>query len=310
MISVSTLMALSVTIFTFAPDMDIVEMPMAGMPDPMAAAKVSAVKQWMHSFAEAKAIALEKKLPLLLHFEADWCGACRTMESSVMNQDSVLSVLGTEVIAVKINADHHPELISQYGIASLPTEVFVGDDGKELRRYVGGTSLPDYLARLQNVKTLVGSTNETASADSLDENLRPCLLVKREGHVVGLGGYSPVAMQKEQKWVKGNEEFVGNYLGVDYFFQSPAERELFLASPEQYIPGLHGCDPVELQVARRAQVGAIELGSIYKGRLFFFQNEANRQRFQSNPAWYAEGVSTDGLQNADQFPFLKSMTLN
>ena len=310
MISVSTLMALSVTILTFAPDMDVVEMPMAGMPNPTATAKVSAVKQWMHSYEEAKAIALEKKLPLLLHFEADWCGACRTMESSVMNQDSVLSVLGTEVIAVKINADHHPELISQYGIASLPTEVFVGDDGKELRRYVGGTSLTDYLARLQNVRTLVGSTNETANSDSLDENLRPCLLVKREGHVVGLGGYSPVAMQKEQKWVKGKEEFVGNYLGVDYFFQSLEERELFLASPEQYIPRLHGCDPVELQIARRAQVGAIELGSIYKGRLFFFQSEANRQRFQSNPAWYAEGLSIDGLQNADQFPFLKSMTLN
>ena len=310
MISVSTLMALSVTILTFAPDMDVVEMPMAGMPNPTATAKVSAVKQWMHSYEEAKAIALEKKLPLLLHFEADWCGACRTMESSVMNQDSVLSVLGTEVIAVKINADHHPELISQYGIASLPTEVFVGDDGKELRRYVGGTSLTDYLARLQNVRTLVGSTNETANSDSLDENLRPCLLVKREGHVVGLGGYSPVAMQKEQKWVKGKEEFVGNYLGVDYFFQSLEERELFLASPERYIPRLHGCDPVELQIARRAQVGAIELGSIYKGRLFFFQSEANRQRFQSNPAWYAEGLSIDGLQNADQFPFLKSMTLN
>lgn len=310
MISVCTLMALSVTIMTLAPDMDVVEMPVAGMPDPLANANVSAVKQWMHSFDEAKAIALEKKLPLLLHFEADWCGACRTMESSVMNQNSVLNVLGTEVIAVRINADHSPELISQYGIASLPTEVFLGDNGKELRRYVGGTSLNDYLARLQNVRTLVGSASETASSEPLDENLRPCLLVKREGHVVGLGGYSPVAMQKEQKWVKGKEEFVGNYLGVDYFFLSAEERELFLASPEQYIPGLHGCDPVELQVARRAQVGAIELGSIYKGRLFFFQSEANRQRFQNNPAWYAEGLSTDGIQNADQFPFLKSMTLN
>lgn len=310
MISVSTLMVLSVTILSFAPDMDVVEMPMAGMPDPLASAKVSAEKQWMHSFEEAKAIALEKKLPLLLHFEADWCGACRTMESSVMNQDSVLKMLGSEVVAVKINADHHPELISQYGIASLPTEVFLGDDGKELRRYVGGTSLSDYVARLQNVKTLVGSTNEDAAADSLDENLRPCLLVKREGHVVGLGGYSPVAMQKEQKWVKGKEEFVGSYLGVDYFFQSAEERELFLASPEQYIPRLHGCDPVELQLARRVEVGAIELGSIYKGRLFFFQSEENRQRFQNNPAWYAEGLSTDGIQNADEYPFLKSMTLN
>ncbi len=310
MISVSALMVFAVTVSSAVLDMDVTGMPVSGMGNPLAGANVSAERQWLHSFDEAKALAQEKKLPLLLHFEADWCGACRTMESSVMNHDSVLHHLGTSVIAVRIDADRDPGLISQYGIASLPTEVFLGEDGKELRRYVGGTTLTDYTARLANVGQLAATSPQPTTAVPADENLRPCLLVIREGHVVGLGGYSPVAMLKEKKWLKGKEEFVGAYMGVDYFFQSSEERELFYASPEQFIPRLHGFDPVELQLARRAETGAIELGAFYKGRLFFFLNEKNRQRFQNNPSWYAEGLSTDGVQNTDRYPFLKTTTLN
>jgi len=310
MMSVSALLALTVTVSMVTLDMDLPVMPVSGMGNPVPNTELAPEKQWLSSYDEGKSIAQQKKIPLLLHFEADWCGACRVMDSSVMNQESVLSHLGTSVVAVRINADRDPGLISHYGITSLPTEVYIGEDGKELGRYVGGTSLTEYQARLQNVKSLAKSSLQPVVTEPSDENLRPCLLVKREGHVVGFGGYSPVAMLKEKKWLKGNEEFLGSYLGVDYFFQTAEERDLFMASPELYIPRLHGFDPVELQLARRAEAGAIELGAFYKGRLFFFLNEANRKRFQNNPAWYAEGLSTDGIQNVDQYPFLKSMTLN
>jgi len=310
MISVIALLALTVTVSMVPLDMDIPVMPVSGMGNPLTNAEISSEKQWMHSYEEGKSIAQQKKITLLLHFEADWCGACRVMDSSVMNQETVLSHLGTSVVAVRINADRDPGLISQYGITSLPTEIYIGEDGKELGRYVGGTSLTEYKSRLENVKSLAKSSTQPVVTEPSDENLRPCLLVKREGHVVGFGGYSPVAMLDEKKWLKGNEEFVGAYLGVDYFFQTAEERDQFLISPERYIPRLHGFDPVELQLARRAEAGAIELGAFYKGRLFFFLNETNRKRFQNNPAWYAEGLSTDGIQNVDQYPFLKSMTLN
>jgi len=312
MISVSTLMVLAFSVSLTVLDMDVPGVPSDGMGNPLATAEVSAEKGWLHSFDQAKAISLEKKLPLLLHFEADWCGACRTMDSAVMNQPAVLQHLGTSVVAVRINADQDPGLISQYGIASLPTEILIDDNGKEIARYVGGTTLNEYTSRLESARdrTARDTSGKGAATENADENLRPCLLVIREGHLVGLGGFSPVAMLKEKKWLKGDEKFLGAYLGVEYFFQSAEERELFFASPEQYVPRLHGFDPVEMQVTRRAEVGAIELGAFYKGRLFFFLNRQNRERFQSNPAWYAEGLSTDGLQNADQFPFLKSMTLN
>ena len=58
---------------------------------------------WLSSYEDAKQIAARNKLPLLLHFDATWCGACRRMDQDVLNKDSVTSLLGAHVIGVKID---------------------------------------------------------------------------------------------------------------------------------------------------------------------------------------------------------------
>lgn len=265
--------------------------------------------KWLDSLEEARKLAIEKNIPIVLHFEAVWCGACRQMDSAVLNQPGVLSHLGTTVVGLRVDADRHQELIAKHSISSLPTEVIIGPDGQEIGRYAGNATLGEYLTRL-NKSGATNTAEQPVAKSEEDENLRRCLLVMRDGKVVGLGGYCPVAMMRDKQWLKGSEEFVGTYDGVDYFFKSAEERETFLASPRQFVPGLHGCDPVELQLGKVAQTGAIELGAFYKGRLFFFRSQSNRRLFQNNPAWYADDVSSDGVQNPHQFPFLKSMTLN
>lgn len=268
-----------------------------------------AVGKWLDSFEEARRIAIEKNIPIVLHFEAVWCGACRQMDSAVLNQPNVLSHLGTTVIGLRVDADRHQDLIAKHGISSLPTEVIIGPDGKEIGRYAGNATLNEYMTRL-NKSGATNAADQSVKKSEVDENFRHCLLLMHDGKVVGLGGYSPVAMIRDKQWLKGSEEFVGTYDGVDYFFKSAEERETFFASPKQFVPGLHGCDPVELQLGKVAQTGAIELGAFYKGRLFFFRSQSNRRLFQNNPGWYADGVSSDGVQNPHQFPFLKSVTLN
>lgn len=270
---------------------------------------------WLHSFTDAREQSRVTQLPILLHFEADWCGACRQMDSSVLQEPEVLQALGRSVIGVKVNADESPELISKFGISSLPTEIVLDGDGLELRRFSGGASKAEYLRRLSEFgREAAGSLSSLPDGNSeesgLTGDLRECLLVRRDGNLVGLGGYSPVAMVQKKEWLQGSADFAGTYQGVDYFFQSAEERELFFSSPEHYIPQLHGVDPVELQRRNRAAAGAIELGAFYKGRLFFFLSEANRRSFQDNPSWYAESVQTEDLKYADKAPVLNQVIVN
>ncbi|MDA1232653.1 MAG: thioredoxin family protein [Planctomycetota bacterium] len=280
------------------------------MPQTVAEMDNSNAGEWLDSFEEARRLAIEKNIPVVLHFEAVWCGACRQMESAVLSQPAVMNHLGTTIVGLRVDADRDPLLIAKYGISSLPTEVVIGSDGQEIARYTGSATLDEYMTRLSKSGAINAAEHGSKHVEGQDESLRQCLLVMRDGKVVGLGGYCPVAMIRDKKWLKGSDEFVGTYDGVDYFFKSAEERENFFASPKQYIPGLHGCDPVELQRERVAQTGAIELGAFYKGRLYFFRSQSNRRLFQNNPAWYAEGVSSDGIQNPSQFPFLNSMNLN
>lgn len=310
MISVSAMVLFSVSVSLAAMDSNAVDSRNAALSQAVTDAGDASTAKWMGSFDDAKKLSIEKNLPIVLHFEAVWCGACRTMDSAVLSQPEVVKHLGHTVIGVRIDADRDPELITRYSISSLPTEVVVGADGKELARFAGSATLAEYTARLDKSGANRQADPNQNAVQELDENLRRCLLVMHDGKVVGLGGFCPVTMMRDKKWLKGSEEFVGSHDGVDYFFQSGEEREAFFANPEQFIPGLHGCDPVELQRGRRAETGAIELGAFYKGRVFFFTSPSNRSLFKSNPAWYAEGLSADGIQNPEQFPFLKSMNLN
>lgn len=270
---------------------------------------------WLSSYDDAKQIASKNKLPLLLHFDATWCGACRRMDQDVLNQDSVTELLGNRVIGVKIDADQYKNLISEFGISTLPTEVVVYADGTQGSRYVGATSLSSYLTRLKKISV----QNDQAMADAMPaprepdskespRSVRSCLIVRHDGKMVGLGGYSPVALTDSRLWVNGNSDFVAAHEGVDYFLQTADELSKFNSDPGRYVPKLHGCDLVELFQENRATAGAIEYGAFYKGQVFFFASLENRSRFETNPTWYMGAMTDSRTANEDMFPFLSRET--
>ena len=272
---------------------------------------------WMTDYADAVKLASRTKLPLVLHFDATWCGACRRMESEVLNRSDVRNQLGRTVIGCRIDADLRKDLIAEFGISTLPTEVIVQPDGSRGSRFVGYVSLSSYKSRLKRIAEQNQSNVAEKSIDhelddkaSVAANERPaqrtrsCLIVKHDGKMVGLGGFSPVALSKERQWKKGSDEWVASHEGVCYFFQSQEEVVLFRATPDRFIPRLHGCDPVMLFTENRAASGAIEFGSFYEGRLFFFANHRNRIRFESNPKWYVS-IEADAMTEKDPaFDFL------
>ena len=267
--------------------------------------------EWMSSFEDATKLAARNRKPLLIHFDATWCGACQRMDAEVLHKPEVLQLLGSSVVGVKVDADQHKDLIAEYKISSLPTEVVVLADGSAGPRYMGAVDLTSYVKRLQQIgsqNAAVVSKAKGKPADATDEqkSTRSCLIVRRDGKMVGLGGFSPVALSVGRQWKKGSDSFVATHEGVDYFFQSEEEVVQFKADPVRFIPTLHGCDPVALFQDNEATSGAIEYGSFYRGKVFFFASVENRSRFESNPGWYS-GVSADSFtSNEDEYPFLNT----
>lgn len=305
--SLSTVGCLALTALLF-PELDVSAPGGMNLQTKMPEPAKSGDHRWVHSLEAAQREAAQKNLPLLLHFDASWCGACRRMEAEVLNKPEVTELLGDKVIGVRIDADRSQDLIREYGISTLPTEVVVQPDGSRGERFTGAVSLSQYVARLRNIPKAdapAADDAQSAVADAADDrSVRSCLIVRRDGKMVGLGGFSPVALTTQKQWMKGSEEYVVRHEGVDYFLQSAEEARQFEASPEKYIPGLHGCDLVELQLENRATTGAIEYGAFYKGKVFFFANVENRDRFENNPTWYLNAMTDARTANNEMYPFL------
>ena len=106
---------------------------------------VSAASHWRTDFHQAEAEAKRDGKLLLLHFHASWCGPCRRMNSEVLSSAKLARLLGTQVIAVKVDSDRYPGVVSRFGIHSLPSDVFLQPDGKILGRTSGYQAASTYL---------------------------------------------------------------------------------------------------------------------------------------------------------------------
>ena len=299
---------------------------------------------WDADFEKAEALAKEKGIPLVIHFHAHWCGPCRTMESEVLNTAEVHAMLGSGIVGVKVNSDDRHDLVSRFGISSLPTDVIVSPDGKILSKDVGSPGRSGYVARLGRFRvpsdTTVGKSDSLvaqvpgssvkapataasqeriakdslAAADRVEEQslpqnagsvvpvdraaetivARPVVAmtktVRRESDKrIGLNGYSPVSLTEAEKWKTGEAQFNYEFQGVCYQLSSAEELERFKASPDKFIPALHGFDPVSLVSDQVFQLGHLELGVTYQSRVYFFTSKNSRDEFMRNPEKFSGG---------------------
>lgn len=75
---------------------------------------------------------LNSKVPVLVDFNADWCGPCR-MVRPVLDE---LAEESSDYKIVSVNVDDEEELAAKYNVSSIPCMVLI-KDGKETGRSIG-----------------------------------------------------------------------------------------------------------------------------------------------------------------------------
>ncbi|MGD1803851.1 YHS domain-containing (seleno)protein [Dapis sp. BLCC M126] len=84
---------------------------------------------------------------------------------------------------------------------------------------------------------------------------------------VAIRGTDPVAYFQVGQPVQGNKQFTHNWMGVNWWFSSAKNRDLFVASPEQYAPQYGGFCAFAVANGYTAPI-VPEAWSIVEGRLY------------------------------------------
>jgi YHS domain-containing protein len=105
--------------------------------------------------------------------------------------------------------------------------------------------------------------------------------VNKDGVGTAVGGYDPVAYFLDGKAVVGDSRISLELNGAIYNFASTANKSLFEADPDAYLPSYGGYCAWAVGQGYSADIDP-EAWTIHEGRLFLNYNKSIRRRFQNN----------------------------
>jgi thiol-disulfide isomerase/thioredoxin/YHS domain-containing protein len=239
---------------------------------------------WHDSFAEAEALARQHQRPIVVHFYANWCGPCQTMERTVLSQTLTLEFLDSQVIGVKINSDHHRDLVGRFGVSSLPTDIFLNSQGKEVARTVGMQDLSVYLEKLRLLSSVAISAtkkiHQVANPPLPTTNETPVQKTPNQFiDIVRLVPFERTAPPISQINHRRNQE--------------PDSTTIALSTDvdnDGYRCGLGGFSPVALAIANAWKPGLAEFATEFKGVRYLLTSIEEVQLFNKNPDAYAPSL--------------------
>ena len=89
---------------------------------------------------------------------------------------------------------------------------------------------------------------------------------------LALQGFDPISYFTKGKAIKGNPKIVANYAGIDYYFSSEANKNLFVANPSKYEPQYGGwCAYALGEKGTKVEIDP-ETFKIIDGKLYLFYN--------------------------------------
>ncbi len=97
-----------------------------------------------------------------------------------------------------------------------------------------------------------------------------------------LEGYDPVSYFIEPTPLAGRPEFEYYWAGVPWYFATAANRDVFIRSPEAYVPVFGGYATMSLARGYLSN-GNPRIYTVLAGRLFLFYSSGNKEAFLLSP---------------------------
>jgi hypothetical protein len=151
------------------------------------------------------------------------------------------------------------------------------------------SSLPPSAYRADAIGVTTESANpvEPAAYAFAESPPKPAAVNHSALPSVALGGYCPVELGGNGRWVLGDLRWTVVYRNWIYRLSGPEQRRRFLADPDRFAPVDSGNDVV-MSVSKNCSVpGKTAYCAIYENRLYMFSSEATQAEFNRTPQRFA-----------------------
>lgn len=115
--------------------------------------------RWRYHYNAARQEAQQKRLPLFLDFSTEWCTYCKKLDVTTFRDPTVIKLLNTHFIPVKLDGNREQKLVDALQIKAYPTLVISDAEGKILKNITG------YVDAARMVPTLQEAVTATANPD-------------------------------------------------------------------------------------------------------------------------------------------------
>ncbi|HIQ21198.1 MAG TPA: DUF255 domain-containing protein [Planctomycetes bacterium] len=119
--------------------------------------------RWQPTLETAKRVAEQTNRLVLIHFWADWCAACRTMDREVFTRPEVCAAINAGFVPVRLHADHFPQTARTFGVSMIPADVIVTPQGKVLGQISNLSTARDVQRYIQQLNAIASSRQGPAN---------------------------------------------------------------------------------------------------------------------------------------------------
>lgn len=106
--------------------------------------------KWFDSYQAGISAAKAQKRPVLIKFEAEWCGWCKKLDSEVFAQPQIIKAL-EKYVCIRVDVDKQRNVALAYRVRSLPRIVIVNIHNEIVGDWLGYREAPAFSKLLREV---------------------------------------------------------------------------------------------------------------------------------------------------------------
>jgi len=125
---------------------------------------------WENDFEVAAQIAAQQHKLVLLHFSAEWCRPCKSLEKFVFTTPRVQRAMANNCVAVLVDADQQPEIVKQYGVSSVPFDIAITPTGRVISKRSSPLDASAYAEMVEGFDIVIASLKK-GDNPALDQSL-------------------------------------------------------------------------------------------------------------------------------------------